>query len=72
MWHCFTWPYLIEAKQLLQQFSECSIYHIPREENLEANNMAQNAYGYKTNPNLSDEVGKITSKILPSIFWIEV
>ncbi len=30
--------------------------------------MAQNAYGYKTNPNLSDEVGKITSKILPSIF----
>jgi ribonuclease HI len=56
--------YLIAAQQLLQQFNECSIQHIPREENADANRMAQNAFGYKVNLGDNEKSGEITSKSL--------
>jgi hypothetical protein len=39
----------------------------PKKEIVDANNMAQNACGYKVNPNDNEKVGKITSKFLPSV-----
>ena len=49
---------------MLQQFNECSIQHIPREENVDANRMAQNASGYRVNPGDNEKSGQITSKSL--------
>jgi ribonuclease HI len=60
-------PYLIAAQQLLQQFTKCSIQHIPREENADANRMTQNASGYRINPGDNEKSGEITSKSLFSI-----
>jgi hypothetical protein len=41
--------------------------HIPREENANANRMAQNASGYKVNPGDNEKSGEITSKSLLSV-----
>ena len=30
-------PYVVSVQQLLQEFQECTLHHIPREENYEAN-----------------------------------
>ena len=60
-------PYLVAAQQLLQQFNECLIQHVPREENVDANRMAQNASGYKVNPRDNEKLGEITSKSLLSV-----
>jgi hypothetical protein len=60
-------PYLIAAQQLLQQFIGCSIQHIPREENADANRMAQNASRYRENPRDNESSGEITSKSLLSV-----
>ena len=60
-------PYLIVAQKLLQQFIECSIQHIPREENADANRMAQNASGYRINPGENEKLGEITSRSLLSV-----
>jgi hypothetical protein len=60
-------PYLIAAQQLLQQFTECSIQHIPREENADANRMAQNASRYRINPGDNEKLGEITSRSLLSV-----
>jgi ribonuclease HI len=60
-------PYLVAAQQLLQQFNECSIQHVPREENADANRMAQNASRYKVNPGDNEKLGEITSKSLLSV-----
>ena len=57
-------PYLITAQQLLRQFTECSIQHIPREENVDANKMAQSAFGYRVNPGDNESSGEITLKSL--------
>ena len=57
-------PYLIATQQLLQQFIECSIQHIPQEENTYAKKMAQNASRYKVNPGDNEKSGEITSKSL--------
>jgi hypothetical protein len=60
-------PYMIVALQLLQQFTECSIQHIPGEENAYANRMAQNASRYRVNPGDKEKSGEITSKSLFSV-----
>ena len=57
-------PYLIAAQQLLQQFNECSIQHIPREENADANRMAQNAFGYKVNPGDNEKLALLSPYFL--------
>jgi hypothetical protein len=58
---------LVATQQLLQQFTECSIEHIPREENTNANKMAQNASKYKINPGNDEKSSEITSRSLLSV-----
>jgi ribonuclease HI len=61
-------PYLVSAQQLLQEFQECTLLHIHREENHEANRMAQVALGYRP---IEDEKVKIEAlkvRTLPLIF----
>ena len=57
-------PYLIATQQLLQQFIVCSIEHVPREKNTNANRMSQNASGYKINPGDNEKSGEIISRSL--------
>ncbi len=61
-------PYLVSAQQLLQEFQEYTLQHIPQEENHEANNMAQAASGYRPIDDERVEIEAIRSSTLPSIF----
>jgi ribonuclease HI len=59
-------PYLMPAQQLLQEFQECTLHHIPREENHEANKMAQAVSGYRPLKDEKIEIEVIKSRTLPS------
>jgi ribonuclease HI len=49
-------PYLVSTQQLLQEFQEYTLHHIPEEENHEANKMAQVALGYRPIENEKIEI----------------
>jgi hypothetical protein len=61
-------PYLVFAQQLLQEFQECTLHHIPREENHEANRMAQAALGYRPIEDEKVKIKALKARTLPSIF----
>ena len=61
-------PYLVFARQLRPEFQECTLHHIPREENHEANRMAQATSRYRPLEDGKVEIEAIKARILPSIF----
>jgi hypothetical protein len=61
-------PYLMSAQQLLQEFQECILHHIPRKENYEANGMAQAASGYRPIEDEKVKIEALKARTLPSIF----
>ena len=67
-WSVLLAPYLVSAQQLLQEFQECTLHHIPREENHEANKMAQAVSGYRPLENEKIEIEAIKSRTLSLIF----
>jgi hypothetical protein len=58
----------VSAQQLLQEFQECTLHHIPREENHESNKMAQASSGYRPLEDEKIEIKAIKSRTLPLIF----
>ena len=61
-------PYLVPTQQLLQEFQECTLHHIPQEENHEANKMTQVVSSYRPIKDEKIEIETIKSRTLPSIF----
>jgi hypothetical protein len=61
-------PYLVFVQQLLQEFQECALHHIPREENYEANRMAQVASRYRPIVDEKVKIEALKVRTLPSIF----
>ena len=61
-------PYLVPTQQLLQEFQECTLHHIPQEENHEANKMTQVVSSYRPIEDEKIEIETIKSRTLPSIF----
>jgi hypothetical protein len=60
--------YLVYVQQLLQEFQDCTLHHIPREENYEANRMAQAALGYKPIEDEEVKIEALKTRTLPSVF----
>ena len=52
----------------MQEFQECTLHHIPREENHEANRMAQAALGYRPIEGKKVNIEVLKTRILPLIF----
>lgn len=52
----------------MQEFQECTLHHIPREENHEANRMAQAASGYRPIEDEKVNIEALKARTLPSIF----
>ena len=61
-------PYLVSVQQLLQEFQECTLHHISREENYKANRMAQAASGYRPIEGEEVKIEAIKIRTLPSVF----
>jgi hypothetical protein len=61
-------PYLVSVQQLLQEFQECTLHHISREENYEANRMAQAASGYRPIESEEVRIEALKTRTLPSVF----
>jgi ribonuclease HI len=61
-------PYLVSVQQLLQEFQECTLHHLPREENHEANRMAQATSGYKRIEGEEVRIEAVKTRTLPSVF----
>ena len=61
-------PYLVSVQQLLQEFQECALHHIPREENNEASRMAQATSGYRPIDDEKVKIEALKARTLPSIF----
>ncbi|XP_075500010.1 uncharacterized protein LOC142538587 [Primulina tabacum] len=60
-------PYFTAASQLLDDFEEVSLVHVPRQENWEADELAQIASGLKMSPELTHMLVLIQKKNHPSI-----
>ncbi|GKV12837.1 hypothetical protein SLEP1_g23931 [Rubroshorea leprosula] len=60
-------PYFATAIQLLEEFDDVSLKHIPRNMNIEANELAQIASGVKMLEGILEKVVVIEKRILPSI-----
>ena len=58
----------MSAQQLLQEFQDCTLHHIPRKENHEANKMAQATSRYRPLGDKKVEIEAIKARTLPSIF----
>ena len=58
----------MSAQQLLQEFQECTLHHIPWEENHEANKMVQATLAYRPLEDEKVEIEAIKARTLPSIF----
>ncbi|GKV04468.1 hypothetical protein SLEP1_g16622 [Rubroshorea leprosula] len=60
-------PYFALAVQLLEEFDDVSIRHVPRDENYEANEMAQIASGLRIPEGVMQKVVIVEKRSLPSI-----
>ncbi|XP_075515608.1 uncharacterized protein LOC142550256 [Primulina tabacum] len=60
-------PYYTAESQLLDDFEEVSLVHVPRQENWEADELAQVASGLKMSPELTHRLVLIQKKNHPSI-----
>ncbi|GKU85793.1 hypothetical protein SLEP1_g415 [Rubroshorea leprosula] len=60
-------PYFATAIQLLEEFDDVSLKHIPRNMNIEANELAQIASGVKMPEGILEKVIVIEKRMLPSI-----
>ena len=59
-------PFLNRALELLDQFSEVSLEHIPRERNHAANELAQLATGISFADGVHERILKVERRTLPS------
>lgn len=55
--------YFVITIRLLKQFEQVSIRHIPRRENQQANDLAQEAYGYKVPRDQDEDSTQIREKV---------
>ncbi|GKU99828.1 hypothetical protein SLEP1_g12615 [Rubroshorea leprosula] len=60
-------PYFALAVQLLEEFDDMSIRHVPRDQNYEANEMAQIASGLRIPEGVMQKVVVVEKRSLPSI-----
>ena len=60
-------PYFVAARQLLEQFSNAKLNHVPRSKNEEANRMAQSASGHKETNQVAQIPPCLSKRILPSV-----
>ncbi|CAL2277698.1 unnamed protein product [Prunus armeniaca] len=56
------------ASQLMEDFDDVRLAHLPREHNTQANAMAQLASGVEISEGLSEELFKVEKRSLPSVF----
>ncbi|CAL8993664.1 unnamed protein product [Prunus brigantina] len=56
------------ASQLMEDFEDVRLTHLPREHNTQANAMAQLASGVEISERLSEELFKVEKRSLPSVF----
>ncbi|CAL2257734.1 unnamed protein product [Prunus armeniaca] len=56
------------ANQLMEDFDDVRLAHLPREHNTQANAMAQLAFGVEISEGLSEKLFKVEKRSLPSIF----
>ena len=55
------------TRQLLEQFSNAKLNHVPRSKNEEANRMAQSASGHKETNQVAQSPPFLSKRILPSV-----
>ncbi|XP_024193523.1 uncharacterized protein LOC112197176 [Rosa chinensis] len=70
-YHCASWllvPYLNRAIELLDQFTDVDLEHIPRERNFAANELAQLATGITLKYGVRERILKVERRTLPS--WL--
>ncbi|XP_024156147.1 uncharacterized protein LOC112164144 [Rosa chinensis] len=70
-YRCTSWlliPYLSRAVELLDQFTEVGMEHIPRERNFAANELAQLATGISLKYGVRERILKVERRTLPS--WL--
>ena len=60
-------PYFVAARQLLEQFSDSKLNHIPWSKNEEANRMVESALGHKETNQVAQSATCLSKMILPSI-----
>ncbi|XP_073290991.1 uncharacterized protein [Primulina huaijiensis] len=65
-------PHYTAASQLLDDFEEVSLVHVPRQENWEADELVQVASGLKMSPELTHRIVLIQKKNHPSIQQREI
>ena len=60
-------PYFMPAKQILDDFDDVIVEHIPKKFNVEVNELAQIATGVTISPGIYSKLVTVHKKLLPSV-----